>query len=155
MSPLMNQQIIQVSRFEAFLHSVRCSPSLPRFRNDWKQQALLTTITLLDDRFSSLSLLMKQMLHPRCERVTRRATTQGPIRCKRGLTQNSWAGNPKRLRPNCLSTAGRLLKQRHSFVSPRSRVVVTPCGRPAGPQCAKHWLRAMLLRLFQLADGEG
>ena len=27
-------------------------------------------------------------MHPRCERVSRGATTQGPIRCKRGLTQN-------------------------------------------------------------------
>ena len=33
---------------------------------------------------------------PRWQRVTRRATTQGPIRQKRGLTQNSRAGNPKR-----------------------------------------------------------
>ena len=51
-----------------FRHSVRRSPSLPRFRHGWKHQALLTTIALLDDRVSSLSLLMKQMLHPRCER---------------------------------------------------------------------------------------
>ena len=34
---------------------------------------------LLDVRVSSLSLLTKQMLHPRCERVTKRATTQGPF----------------------------------------------------------------------------
>ena len=33
---------------------------------------------LLDDRVSSLSLLMKLMLHPRCERVTRRAATPEP-----------------------------------------------------------------------------
>ena len=39
---------------------------------------------LLDVRVSSLSLLMKQMLHPCCERVTRRATTQRPIFDKGG-----------------------------------------------------------------------
>ena len=41
--------------------------------------------------------------HPRCKRVTyvRRATTQGPIRWIRGLTQNSRAGSPKRQLPNC------------------------------------------------------
>ena len=39
---------------------------------------------LLDVRVSSLSLLMKQKLHPRCERVTRRATTQRPFFDKGG-----------------------------------------------------------------------
>ena len=40
-------------------------------------------------------------------RVTsaRRATTRGPIRQKRGLTQNSRAGNPKRCDLNCQSRA--------------------------------------------------
>ena len=53
---------------------------------------------------------------PRWKRFTsaRRATTQGPIEWKRELTQNSRAGNPKRLRPNC------------QCMSPRSRGVGTP-----------------------------
>ena len=49
---------------------------------------------LLDDRVSSLSLLMKQMLHPRCERVTRRATTQKPI-IERGVDSNLLGWQPK------------------------------------------------------------
>ena len=53
---------------------------------------------------------------PRRKRVTsaRKATTQKPIRRKRGLTQNSRTGNPKRKRPNC------------HCKSPRSRGVGTP-----------------------------
>ena len=60
---------------------------------------------------------------PRWKRVTSatRATTQGPIRWKRGLTQISQAGNPKRKRPNC-----------HRSETPRSRGVGTlRDGRPA------------------------
>ena len=240
-SPLRNQQIytgVKVEGpFQAYKNEKRCFPALgsvltflAQVPYGWKQQALLTTITVLDDRISSRSLLMKQLLRPPCERVTRRATTQGPIRCKRELTQNSLAGNPKRLRPNCLSTAGPTAQ-----TTPLLRVAQKPwsghpwCGRPAdylpsgtlgqwppatvqwwtslkggdpktdqaskgadselpgwqpketasqlpqgkgtlepawvvslhkregaqGPQCAKQRLTAMLLRLFQLADGEG
>ena len=41
--------------------------------------------------------------HPRCKRVTsdRRSATLVPTKRRRGLTQNSRAGNPKRPRPNC------------------------------------------------------
>ena len=53
-----------------------------------EKRASLCTQTLdnplLDVRVSLLSLLTKQMLHPRCERVTRRATTQRPIFDKGG-----------------------------------------------------------------------
>ena len=48
-----------------------------------EKRASLCTQTLdnplLDVRVGSLSLLTKQMLHPRCKRLTRRATTQRPI----------------------------------------------------------------------------
>ena len=73
-----NMQIVQVSGLQE-----RQLDRSPRLAEVTARASLCTQTLdnpLLDDRVSSLSLLMKQMLHPRCERVARRATTQGPIR---------------------------------------------------------------------------
>ena len=63
----------------------------------------------LDEKLATLHFpaLGEVLAVPRWKRVTsaRRATTQGPIRWKRGLTQNSRAGNPKRCDLNCHSRA--------------------------------------------------
>ena len=77
------------------------TPDTQNARSTWLAQSRQKVPSLSGKCSLYLCCEKVSLAVPRCERVTRRATTQGPISCSRGLTQNSRAGNPKRQLPNC------------------------------------------------------
>ena len=106
------QQKRQVSRLKTLsgLQNRETTPFCTRFslfRVAWKHQALLTTITLLDDRVSSLSLPEKQMLHPRCEREKPEGRRPKDRSDDKGVDPEL-PGNPKRPRPQLPQGRGTL-----------------------------------------------